>query len=316
MSQAKGGGARRILILTLNLLNTRTGLSAKRLLELVPGYDTAQQASAERKLECDLATLRKTGLNVKTLPTFPPRYLIDTKDAGGPPLLTSEEFRLLRRGSEAWTGLARTQAGVVLNKLRAVTDGPTNALPARTALPLEGGAYTAVLHEAITDARPISFDYESKNGLENREVAPWNLVARGSALYLWGFDLNRWAPRLFRLSRFRSDPEMIAPSQATLPIGALAPREFDHDSFLVAPLLAVRVGGAPLVRAKSGPAAAQNTELPQGWEVLQGTQGDVGAWEASLLREATDVVVLKPDFLAQTVMEALEAAAGFGGSDG
>ena len=75
MSQARGGGARRILILTLNLLNTRTGLSAKRLLELVPGYDTAQQASAERKLERDLATLRKTGLNVKTLPTFRPATL-------------------------------------------------------------------------------------------------------------------------------------------------------------------------------------------------------------------------------------------------
>ncbi len=308
MSQVKGGGARRILILTLNLLNTRTGLSAERLLELVPGYDSAQLASGERKLERDLATLRKTGLNVKVLPTSPPRYLIDKGRNAKPPRLTSEEFRLLRRGSEAWSGPARTQAGVVLNKLRAVTEGSADVSPPRTVLPLEGGAYTRLLHEAITDSRPISFEYESKNGLEIREVAPWNLVARGSALYLWGFDLNRWDARLFRLSRFRSDPEMIAPSQATLPTGALAPQDFDHGSFLVAPLLAVRVGGAPLVRAKCEPSTS-TWDLPVGWEVLQGSQGDVGAWEASVLREATEVVVLEPPFLAETVQDMLTSAA-------
>lgn len=310
MSQTKGVGARRILILTLNLLNTRTGLSAKQLLQLVPGYDSGQSASSERKLERDLATLRKTGLNVTTSQDFPPRYRIESGSGPSSARLTSEEFRLLRRGTHAWSGPARTQAGVVLNKLRAVTDGPAHVDPPRTALPLEGGAYTAVLHEAITDARPISFEYESKRGRETREVAPWNLVARGSALYLWGFDLNRWEPRLFRLSRFRSQPRFIAEAQTTLPTGPLTRREFDHDAFLVAPLLAVKAGEAPLIRTRAS--AAKVDGLPAGWEGMRGEQGDTGAWEAALMREAASVVVLEPQGLADSIEERLVSAANLG----
>lgn len=311
MSKRRATTSLRLLILTLNLLNTDLGLTAGSLVKRVPGYETADPDSTMRKFERDLATLRETGLDVQTLSQHtPPRYRIPRSAYQVGDLLTDGEFQLLSRAAASWTDVAATQGGVVTNKLRAVSSrghGPT--APSAT-LPLEGGAYTPTLHAAILNSQPVSFRYQSRTGLEEREVAPWNLIARGNALYLWGFDLNRWDARLFRLSRFRSAPVLIGEREATVPTGALAPREFDYDSFLVEPLLAVRKGGAPLVRLRACVLdSSDEWTLPEGWECMRGTRDDVSVWELAIMREADSVVLLEPEFLRESLLTNLETAA-------
>lgn len=299
----------RLLILTLNLLNTDIGLSTRKLMAIVPGYEGVDPDSDARKFERDLATLRETGLDVQTLPTLPPRYRIPRSHYRGDVELTTEEFDLLSRAAESWTDVAATQGGVVVNKLRAVSSSNPHQSPHKTSIPLEGGAYTPVLHGAILRSQPVSFDYQSRSGLERREVAPWNLIARGKAVYLWGFDLNRWDARLFRLSRFRSIPEVIGEEQSTTPTGALAAREFDDHTFLISPLLAVKSDAAPLVRLRTKSSSDRRWNLPDEWDLLQGLQDDISAWESAIAREADAVVVLEPEYLKRSMLENLRLAA-------
>lgn len=325
----------RLLVLTLNLLNTDVGLSASRLMQLVPGYETADAESGERKFERDLATLRQTGMDVQLVAGNPPRYRIARRSPASVQL-EEREFGLLARAARSWAGSPQdaavaAQAGVIVNKLRAASKGVFES-PPEPEIVLEGGAYTPLLHTAIARSQPVVFDYRSRHGHETREVAPWKLIARGKALYLWGFDLNRWDARLFRLSRFRSRPELIAEEEATLPTGALHPRDLEPGSFLVTPTLAVKPGGAPLVRLmcvgamgltgdhtdgqatgsdrQGEPSSRASTAYsPKTWDLLRGDTRDFAVWEAAVLREADEVIVLEPAGLRALVLDRLRRAA-------
>lgn len=332
----------RTLILTLNLLNTDLGLTAEQLLERVPGYLPADRDSAMRKLERDISSLRSTGLNVEVDQEFlareeRPRYKIPRRQSDSATVrLSKEEFAVLTKATNAWEDSTSSRALVILNKLRGKSDLPPEPSATATHLGLDGGPYLPILHQAIANQQPVSFDYQSRSGKEVREVAPWNMVARGKALYLWGFDLNRWAPRLFRLSRFRSHPKLIAEPGAVVPAGVLANEKFSEQSFVVAPVLAVKVGGAPLVRlrcedrsehqdqdqdqAENGVSSdigpdAEGKDVPDGWEVLRGVEDDVAAWEAAIMREADQVVVLEPRALSTSIYSRLTVAADWGSGD-
>ncbi len=307
----------RVLILTLNLLNSRAGLTFAELLDVVPGYVPVDSDTARRKLERDIELLRQAGLDVQTTEEKQPRYRIATRSI--PEIeLTSEEFALLSRGADTWTESAAVQASVILNKLRAHGDGAT--LPSsETRLGLDGARYMAPLHTAIRREQPVTFKYQSRTDLMDREVAPWNLVARGRALYLWGFDLDRWAPRMYRLSRFRSIPQLIAEPGSVTPVGPLAMKQFPASDFVVAPLLCIAIDGAPLVRLRciattenerGDPEQQMATKTaPAGWEMLRGVEDDAAVWEAAVLRESDEVVVLEPAWLSDLVRRRLEAAA-------
>lgn len=342
----------RLLVLTLNLLNTDVGLSASRLMQLVPGYETADAESGERKFERDIATLRQTGMDVQLVAGNPPRYRIARRSPASVQL-EEREFGLLARAANSWAGSPQdaavgAQAGVIVNKLRAASKGVFEGTPGPE-IALEGGAYTPLLHTAIARSQPVVFDYRSRRGRETREVAPWKLIARGKALYLWGFDLNRWDARLFRLSRFRSAPELIAEEEATLPTGALRPRDLEPEAFLVTPTLAVKPGGAPLVRlmcagalgdglgeplatdlagdrsctrAVGGPRHDEPSPFPNApglpgtWDFLHGDTRDFAVWEAAVLREADEVIVLEPTGLRTVILDHLRRAAAWKDSDG
>ena len=350
MTNAAGTpGPLRTLTLTLNLLNTRGGLTAQDLLDVVPGYLFSEPGhplrgvdrdSAMRKLERDIAALRATGLNVVVDsnwadPVEKPRYRIaPDRGDGDVDRFSPAELSVLSKAANVWGDADSTRTKVLLNKLRGKAEPAPSATEASVLLGLDGSKYVPLLDRARADDQPVAFDYQSRSGKSRREVAPWSLVVRGQALYLWGFDLNRWAPRLFRLSRFRSAPELIAEPGAVTSVGVFAEAELDH--FQVAPRLAVAPGAAPLTRLRcevvqSHPAEpsdsaepsvlAQHSDTagpsaPTGWEVLDGRRDDAGAWETVVLREADQVVVLEPKWLADSVYQRLRLAAKWGGENG
>ena len=327
-------GPLRTLTLTLNLLNTRAGLTAQELLEVVPGYLFSElhrpipgvdRDSAMRKLERDIAALRATGLDVVVDPGGggpfdKPRYRIAggtaSRTGGTADRLTAAELSVLSEAASIWGDADSTRTKVILNKLRGKSDAAPEAVEPSTLLGLDGAEYVPLLDRARANDQPVAFDYQSRSERSRREVAPWSLVVRGRALYLWGFDLNRWDPRLFRLSRFQSPPELIAEPGAVASVGVFAEAELDY--LQVTPRLAAIEGGAPLTRLRCREVEPDSAKVvaPPGWDLLEGLRDDAAAWETVVLREANQVVVLEPKWLAESIHQRLGIAAKWGMENG
>ncbi|WP_164996651.1 helix-turn-helix transcriptional regulator [Actinomyces minihominis] len=319
MAQEKVQAPLRILNLALNLLNTRHGLTRTDLMRLVAGYQAEDEASAQRMFERDIEHLRRAGLVVEVRDRFHSEatYRVSTSSFPSQASFLSErEVALLLRAVDSWEGSGAVVA--LRNKLRGYTSGAVEIAAHPTRFVLESADGLDIVQTAIAQRRPISFDYVSKSGSSQRSVAPWQVIARGRALYLWGFDLDAWAPRLFRFSRLRSAPKLTGEAGAVDPEGPLEPVPFDPSTFLIEPELLVRSDSAPITRAHSTPELddLENGDDPS-WQRRRGVLDDAGVWEERALLEADSVRILSPDWLKKTIDNQLETARDWTGeSDG
>ena len=326
MVQAKVQAPLRILNLALNLLNTREGLSRKQLMTLVKGYSSKDSASAQRVFERDIEHLRRMGLAVEVKDRF--EYATYRIEASSLPaegtVLTDREVALLLRAVDAWNdGSGEMEA--LRNKLRGYSEASLTPSQSSTRFSLESANGLEVVQTAIEDARPILFEYLSQKGAKQRCVAPWRVIIRGRALYVWGFDLDAWEPRLFRFSRFLSAPVFAGDSGSTPAEGALQEVPFDPDFFLIQPILEVKKDHAPVVTAHSAQLGGTNVEnqdlleeVPQRtpsdpWQRRMGEKEDAQIWEERLLREASSARAVSPRWLAELVQTRLAAAADWSG---
>lgn len=182
-------------------------------------------------------------------------------------------------------------------------------------LGLTGLEAATAFARGIRERRVVSFEYPGSGGLTQRAVEPWALTVQGRALYLWGWDLDRCAPRTFRVSRVRSGVEFLGESgDASVAPPGSAPRV----SSLVSPLVWVRSGSAArsLLLGYEAVAEAVDERSPwEGWESMALEDGELGTWIARLLPVAADVVVVGPEVLREAMLERLRAAAAWGGGD-
>lgn len=318
MTESKVQAPLRILNLALNLVNTRIGLSLPTLVRIVPGYLPADPASARRTFERDIDQLRKAGLVVEVHAGSEGEPVYRIEDSSFPPEsaeLSSQEVALLLRAASAW-GEGEALSEGLRHKLRGYAPGPLPEITTAPRANLEGTSDVDIVLGAIETGRALEFTYSSRKGSAVRSVAPWRIVVRGRALYLWAFDLDRWEPRLFRFSRFSSSPRVIGEEGTVAAEGRLAEAEFERTIFDVAPLLWVRSGAAPLCEAQSKPVESEEekvTEVPEnGWRVRRGLRDDVGTWESRILREADAVGVIEPLWFADLLRSRLQVAAGWG----
>ncbi len=302
----------RILNLALSLINSRNGKTLTELVQSVPGYQHATPDSARRTFERDVAALREAGLVVDASSGEHPRYRVVNSEFGGEGLHLSEvEAKLLTRAASAW-GEEDALKLTLLNKLRGYAAGPLPSDASPVSYVLEGGENVEVLVSAILARQAVEFEYASKSEVSMRSVAPWRIVTRGRWFYLWGFDLDRWAPRLFRLSRMLTPPQPIGEPGDAAPEGPLAEVPFDQSAFLVAPTFwAIPERAAHCVNL------ARSTGTKRGdWELFAGRDADSSTWENYLLREVDAVVVVQPRWLAKQVARHLSLAAQWGRADG
>lgn len=295
----------RVLGLLIELLGAERPRT-KRSLRRLPGYAGLADAAFESQFQRDKTALREAGVVLDVVGGTDEAYRVPERSfAAAQVPLEDADVALIRLAVSAWQS-AGFDALSIGPKIAASTDAETPS-PTSLALGLEGAETVARIVEAIGDRRIVSFQYRSASGAFARAVEPWRLVVRGRALYLWGRDLDREDERLFRLSRFDSEVEFLgAPGDAgAAPAGLADP----FDSLLVAPVLALRLGGAERIRAyvdsSEGPAAP-------GWERAIGEAGERGEWMTRILAEAEDAVVLEPEDLREAVLEKLRAAARWG----
>jgi proteasome accessory factor B len=216
----------RLMNLVICLLHTRSYLTAERLREIIPGYTAAPSDDAfKRMFERDKEDLRDLGipLEVGTHSHFDDEqgYRIPRTDYALPEIrLEPDEASAVGLAARMWSsaslGASATRA---LRKLEAagveLTPLPEGLQPRVGA----GGAGLPAVNEALREGRRLRFDYKGATDAApaRRRVEPWGLVWGRGRWYLVGHDLDREAPRAFRLSRVVGEPVTEGPAGAVKP---------------------------------------------------------------------------------------------------
>ncbi|MBM7804276.1 proteasome accessory factor B [Geodermatophilus bullaregiensis] len=310
--------AERLVNLVIALLGTRQYVTAARIRAIVPGYEpddgTARADEAfKRMFERDKAELREMGVPLETGRTSvfdtEDGYRIARADYELPEItLTGEEAAAVGLALRLWESAQLAGAAQsALVKLRAagVDVDPTRALPVQPRLDVDEPAFEPC-YAAARDRRVLQFDYRrpDEDTPARRHVQPWGVVAWHGRWYLVGLDLDRQAPRVFRLSRVVGTPRATGPENAFEPpadvdLSALVARQAGGEEHLV--VVRARPGGAVGLRrwaTSLGPAEDGDDRLQ-----LRTTE----PWRLAdqLAAYGPDVVVESPQAVRAAVVERL-----------
>jgi proteasome accessory factor B len=253
--------AERLVNLVIALLGTRQYLTAARIRATVPGYEqddgTPRADEAfKRMFERDKAELREMGVPLETGRTSvfdtEDGYRIARADYELPEItLTGEEAAAVGLALRLWESAqlaGPAHSALVKLKAAGIDVDSSRGIPLRPRLDAGEPAFEPC-YAAARDRRELSFDYRrpDEDAPTRRHVQPWGVVAWHGHWYLVGLDLDRQAPRQFRLSRIVGEPK------ATGPAGVFEPPA-DVD---LAGVVAGQVGGEEwvvVVRARPGTA--------------------------------------------------------------
>ena len=211
----------RLLNLTATLLDTRRPLTLDELAERVEPRYPNDKVARRRQFERDKETLRELGIpiRVETVDGFgaDQAYRIHADDYYLPDLrLTPPELAALHvavtavrlEGDAGREGLAKL-GGLEGSGARATLA----EVPVTPAL--------AALFDAVRQRSTVEFSYRD----EDRTLDPYGVVLRFGHWYVVGHDLDRDAPRAFRIDRIEGDP-VIGAAGAFEPPPGVDPGEY------------------------------------------------------------------------------------------
>ena len=307
----------RLLNLTMSLLSSRIPLSKHRIRQLVEAYRLVESDEAfDRMFERDKEDLRAMGIPLVTedIGVFEDEqgYRIDRRDYALPTVeLGAYEMAVVGLASRVWAHA--TMAGTAATAWRKVAAGDeVDVAPFIGLEPQLGGGEPAFepLKDAVLTFSTVRFDYARPGQAASRprHVEPWNLTAWHGRWYLVGYDLDREAPRVFRLSRVSSTVTSTG-KPATQPV----PADLDPVAMIAATdggdprtspaVLRVRVGAGHLLRRR----ATSISSLDDQWDRVDLDHGPLGTFAAEVASHGADVIVEEPVELREAVLERLRA---------
>ncbi|NBM14350.1 YafY family protein [Streptomyces sp. GC420] len=312
--------AERLMNLALCLLGTRRPLSKRELRGSIEAYmEAGSDDSFNRMFERDKDDLRELGLVIETVENLEGEtgYLARRDSNRLPPItLDAEEAAALGLAAKVWqqARLAGAASGA-LQKLRAAGmpeaaeepyEGQHSALEPR--IPVHEAAFEPLML-ACRDRRPVVFEYRKSNAVrpETRQVEPWGLECWRGHWYLAGWDRDRAAERVFRLSRITGRVRSRAGRFTAEVPDVVTVRETVEDwageTATRTALIRLRAGAGYPLRAR----AVGTRELGDGWDELEIPYGHgLDAW---LVEFGPDAVVLEPADLRADVVDRLRAVA-------
>ncbi|THV33390.1 helix-turn-helix transcriptional regulator [Glycomyces buryatensis] len=218
----------RLVNLVLCLLSSRRFQTATKIARTVPGYehdlnDKRAHEAFQRKFERDKAELRRIGVPLQsgTDAYFDsePGYRIARSDFELPQIeFTDAEAAAVAAAARLWQQ-PELQSGSeqALRKLRAAgidveshaATGPVKTMPGTEAA-------LSPLLEAVSLRRAVTFDYLGAHDetAQKRRLQPWGCAAWRGRWYVAGYDLDRAAQRVFRLSRITAKVRLTGPEDA------------------------------------------------------------------------------------------------------
>ena len=320
MSSPSGPAAKteRLLNLVLCLLYTRRPLPKSRIRAVVPQYgDATSDEAFDRMFERDKDELRELGIPLVTEDIGGAwddevGYRIDQREYALPDIsFEPDELAVLGLASRTWAHASLAgPAAQALRKLKAAgieRDGDS-LVGIEPRLGTSEPAFEPVKN-AVVGQRTISFGYRTggEGAVLTRVVQPWGLASWHGRWYLTGFDLDREAARVFRLSRIDGDVTEVK----TAPPYAVPA---DHRA---QEMIRTSVGEQPTrdavvrVRADRGNTmrrrATSTTDLGE-WSELVVPFGDADALADEVCGYGADVVVSAPAEVRDLVVQRLRGA--------
>lgn len=311
--------AERLMNLALCLLGTARPLTKRELRSSIEAYlEAGSEEAFNRMFERDKDDLRELGLVIETVENFEGETGYHARrDLNQLPAISlgAEEAAALQLAAKVWqqARLAGAASGA-LQKLRAAgmpqSETRTEnygALEPR--IPAREAAFEPLML-ACRDRRPVVFAYRKSNAAnpERRQVEPWTLECWRGHWYLAGWDRDRQAERVFRLSRITGPVRSRAGAYTAAVPGQLRVRETverwaGEGTTTQTARIRLREGCGYPLRAR----AAKQQSLGGGWDELEIPYGHgLDAWLAEF---GPDVVVLEPAELRADLIDRLRAVA-------
>lgn len=321
--------AERLMNLALCLLGARRPLTKRELRDSIEAYVEAfgsgerhSEESFSRMFERDKDDLRELGLVIDTVENLDGEtgYVARRDSNTLPPVtLDAAEATALGLAARVWqqARLAAAASGA-LQKLHAAGGMPGVTVPEQDGarrhstlephIPAREAAFEPLML-ACRDRRPVVFDYRKSNAAraEKRQVEPWTLECWRGHWYLAGYDRDRGAERVFRLSRI-TGPVRSRAAAFTAPVpDQVTVREtverWAGEGATSSARIRLRAGSGYPLRAR----ALATRELGDGWDELEIPYGHgLDAW---LVEFGPDVIVLDPAELRADVVDRLRAVA-------
>jgi proteasome accessory factor B len=316
----------RILNLTICLLVSGRFVPKSRIREVVEGYHDLTDAAFERTFERDKDELRALGVPIEVGSFDPlfddePGYRILPSEFELPPIdLDPEEAAVVGVAARVWQHASMAESThSALAKLRAAGIEPDTSQLAdlQPSVQASEPAFEPLWNAVISRTR-VSFTY--RDGAL-RTVEPWGLTSRKGRWYVIGWDLDRRAERMFKVSRITGQPRKVSRAGAyevpeNLDLRRLA-RSLAPPEPTATAVLAIRSGKAPSLRRRGTPTAMEPDpstgpgyavpELPAGFEVVEVGFSEIYPLAEEICRHAADVVVLDPPELRKQVIAGLRA---------
>jgi proteasome accessory factor C len=167
-----------------------------------------------------------------------------------------------------------------------------------------------VVSDSITKRRVLELEYykENEDEFSARRVEPYGLLNSKEGWYVHAFDLERDAPRSFRLDRIKSvtvTDETFEPRPGVEPDVSGWPSTGEVESSDTA-----RVWISPERARWERENRRVVEELRDGAVIVELPYASEEYLSREILKEAGDAVVLEPDDARRAVLEAAEALAG------
>jgi proteasome accessory factor B len=313
--------AERLMNLALCLMNTRRPVSKRELRTSIEAYHEGADDAFNRMFERDKDDLRELGMVIDTIESVDGEIgYLARRDRNRLPeiALDAEEAAALTLAAKVWQQARFAEAASgALQKLRAAgvpfddgTDqspsGAHSALEPR--IPAPEPAFEPLM-TAARERRAVAFDYRKSNAVrpEPRQVEPWALECWRGHWYVAGWDRERAAVRVFRLSRITGRVRVrgggfTAQVPDHVDVRAAVAGWAGEGATSTARIRLRRDSGYPL-RAR----AVETVPVDAEWDELEIPYGH--GLEAWLVEFGPDVVVLEPAELRADVIDRLRAVA-------
>ncbi|MBF5082880.1 YafY family protein [Quadrisphaera sp. INWT6] len=323
---AAGAGDRRterLLNLVIALLSTRTWLSKEQIRRAVPQYeDCATTEAFDRMFERDKEELRELGVPLVTGSASAwfddeQGYRVD-RDAYALPEVsfTAAELAVLSLAARVWAQASLAgPAARALTKLRALGV----EVDEQSLIGVEPRVRTAEpafepLYAAARDRQRVTFTYRTAGRgdgggrVAKRTVQPWQVTSWHGHWYLVGHDLDRDAPRVFRLSRVEGAVRRSGPAGAYE-----VPDDIDGRAMIACVAAGARDGEPRTARVRLAGGAAGQLRLRAGVPAAAAGDDveaevvftDVEELAATVAAAAPHAVALAPDDLREAVVRRL-----------
>jgi proteasome accessory factor B/proteasome accessory factor C len=306
--------------LVICLLVARGYVPKSRIRQVVSGYGDQSDDAFERMFERDKEELREIGIPIETGSYDPwgddePGYRIQRQEFELPEIqLDADEASVVGLAARMWqhTYLAEASSNAMV-KLQAVgVQTDTRSLGAIE--PRVGGEDPAFwpLWEAVRDRRAVRFRHRKSSTAEPllRHLHPWSVLSWHGRWYVIGYDVDRQAPRMFRLSRIVDEvyPDgpsggyaVPAPETVRAAAAALVPAT---SAAVQHATIRVRDGSGYALRRRATAVVSSSTD---GWDDVTVSFSSADALAEELVGHGADVVALEPVELRESVVERLQA---------